>query len=942
MANISKLSIKGTTYNISHSAKSLMVGTGLTAPDYAIVAGTNDKEVVKGIVGTSAAALISVAQPKSSAKCSISIGSSTEVNSTGGNAIGVMSVAGVKGYYYTNISYGLKQITLSTSRSSTSWSNVTLDWQVGDTISLVNEKKYSACAKITAISNNIITVDSLPFRASDIVTYSALSSATYTPDDFTIFACYTKPEASLLGKVVNQRWYPRNGLIELGWASTCFGVENVAAGAASFVTGWNNLGAGDFGFTAGRDNVGGYATLTVGSGNTNTLQNSIVGGYNNKNIGNKSAALVIGSSNTNRASNSVIVGWGNTCNASETLVCGSEHSVTDGSYWSITAGHLNRLHTNAYASAVFGDDNSCAHPHTLIAGYHNYVTNEYQTVVGRYAQPATDALFTVGNGSADGVSNAFQVLNDGKAIVTDLQAYNVTATDISSGSIHAFMDIIANNSIQASSVNGSNIYAHQLDVTDKLEVKDLLRVGSNTSGDIDIAITGTTIVEDCLGIGEGHARYDGTNWICGQLRLGRHSDPHSSAFLTIGNGTADAPKSIFEVTNGAVIFGPSSNLSSCTGWGSVAIGNGVTVTANSSFATGSSTKVYAKESVAGGVRNTIGNVDGTDEVGKCSAAFGVDNTILHKGCFVAGEGHTTARDHQTLLGVRAVAGPSTVFAVGLGDQGNGLVNGLEVLDTGTVSVGSLAADSAHVFGRLSASRLSIEDQTNISSVTFNTLDSAIEHAKSDAAFPGQLIYVDEGELLGVVLGGGSGDINWLNSATVTLDCSSAGFNNGWVPDLWAVFLDYCTKVYNLNELNAEGSSFNPNVNYSYLVNVNAAKAQMFHPMVNLLSSIVMLAQSGVSIGRIRLKNGRDYGYQNISSSKIAYNVGVLGITPGNGISEPEYFENSAEGIALSYSTPTGYYCVLQLPLVTSNGNKLWAVDSTTPIKFSYSSMYDIH
>lgn len=373
MANISKLSIKGTTYNISHSAKSLTVGTGLTAPDYSLVSGTADKTVITGVIGSTAASFITTTLPKSNAPCAISCGSGTLVNSTGGNAIGVMNTSGVKGYYYTGINFDTKQITLSTNRSSTVWSNVSSDWAVGDTISFVNNSKFPACAKITAINDNksVITLDNLPFEAaSDIVTYSALSSASYTPDDFTIFACYQKPEVTILGSVKNKRWYPRNGVIELGWAGSAFGVENLTTGSGSFTAGWNNWSAGDFSFTTGRDNIAGYASHVSGWGNTVSGDTSLASGRSN--IVSGARSIVGGSTNTVTAANSFAIGSTNIVDSGNVIVGGYNNSITSSSSSSIVSGDSNSL-SNAWDCAVFGNNNTVSGNHNLVSGNDNRV-----------------------------------------------------------------------------------------------------------------------------------------------------------------------------------------------------------------------------------------------------------------------------------------------------------------------------------------------------------------------------------------------------------------------------------------------------------------------------------------------------------------------------------------------------------------------------------------
>lgn len=364
----------------------LLIGNSTSAPNYSIVGGTNDKAVITGLVGSTAASLINVSEPTSNAPCTISVGSSTKVTSTGGNAIGVMNTSGVTGYYYTNIDFDKKQFTLSTKRgSSATWSGITLDWAVNDTISFVNESKYPISCKITAISSNIITVDSLPFSSADkIVSYNVLNSTSYTPDDFTIFACYEKPEVTILGSVKNKRWYPRNGLIELGWAATAFGVENLVTGSGSFSAGWNNWSAGDFSATFGRDNVSGYASLVAGSKNTVSSNNT----------------LTVGSSNTVNSAGGIIGGSGSTVSSGNAIVGGANHTLTNGASCTVVGGDGNTL-IGAWCSAVFGNGNTVSNQFNLIGGKNNKSISHCNIMAGESntANDNDSAIFGQGNTS---------------------------------------------------------------------------------------------------------------------------------------------------------------------------------------------------------------------------------------------------------------------------------------------------------------------------------------------------------------------------------------------------------------------------------------------------------------------------------------------------------------------------------------------------------------
>lgn len=355
-ANYPRLYIGEDKKPVGEHVDKLLIGNSTSTPNYSIVGGTNDKTVISNILGSLASASVSVDVPKSEAPCTISYGSGNIVNSTGGNAIGVWNTSGVKGYYWTNITFnsnGTATITLSTKQSSTS-AVTPSDWAIGDTISIVNNSKYPACAKITAVGSGTITVDSLPFTEVD-------SPSLKTPDDNSIFACYQKEEVkySILGQVLaeNYRWYPRSGEVELGWAGTAFGVENLVTGSGSFSSGWNNWSAGDFGATIGRDNISGYAGLTVGSGNTSNSDSALVTGHGNEVTG---------------STNAIVGGGSNVVSAGQAIVGGYNNSVTDGSAGAIVTGDSNIL-TGGYCTFVNGRNNTVSGGQSIIGG--QYVTN---------------------------------------------------------------------------------------------------------------------------------------------------------------------------------------------------------------------------------------------------------------------------------------------------------------------------------------------------------------------------------------------------------------------------------------------------------------------------------------------------------------------------------------------------------------------------------------
>lgn len=102
------------------------------------------------------------------------------------------------------------------------------DWAVGDEISLVNNNKYDACAKITAINHNEITLDKLPFT-------EIYALATLPFDEYTILN-------------ITQ---PTKGIIDFGRYSHAEGNSTQAINYDSHAEGYNTKAYGRASHTEG-------------------------------------------------------------------------------------------------------------------------------------------------------------------------------------------------------------------------------------------------------------------------------------------------------------------------------------------------------------------------------------------------------------------------------------------------------------------------------------------------------------------------------------------------------------------------------------------------------------------------------------------------------------------------------------------------------------------
>jgi len=267
LANLSKIPINNGT-----GKNSIVINDGEANGEYSVAGGVTDKSVIESLVGSVAASLVKVDKAKANGIMSLSYGVNTETQTSGSMALGVDNIVGVKGYYWHTIDFINKTITLSTNRPTTLSGSVkapsNLDWEVGDYISITNESNYPFCTKITAITGNIITVESLPFKSNpydtkktilgqEVIVYPAVYA---TPYNRTIYAVYRDEYISVLDKTI-EHWAFRNGIVELGFGGTAIGALNKVSGLVASAKGFENFAVGDYSEVSGSHNIAGeYAS----------------------------------------------------------------------------------------------------------------------------------------------------------------------------------------------------------------------------------------------------------------------------------------------------------------------------------------------------------------------------------------------------------------------------------------------------------------------------------------------------------------------------------------------------------------------------------------------------------------------------------------------------------------------------------------------------------
>lgn len=339
--------------------ESLVIGEGTAEGKHSIAGGTTDKSLITDIVGSINSALIPTPMaPTASGNASLSFGAGTNAHSAGSIALGVNTDAGCMGYYFWDIDFTNKTITLSTNQKSLLSARIPptkLEWVKGDVICIINNYRYVNCATITAVNttNYTITVDSLPFSEINDPTIKM-------PDDRSIYVASK----------------PASGEVELGFFAYSRGYGSKAVGMMSNAIGYENIAADTVAFVTGRENTGAYASLVGGFRNNATGQETFAAGRDNT----ASGWLATATGHNNKAIGEAAQAHGTSTEAS------GENSYSD--------GHLTKA--SGYAAQAHGTG--------TIAQRRN------QTVIGKYNEPDVRGAdgteygsyaFIVGKGTGD-------------------------------------------------------------------------------------------------------------------------------------------------------------------------------------------------------------------------------------------------------------------------------------------------------------------------------------------------------------------------------------------------------------------------------------------------------------------------------------------------------------------------------------------------------------
>lgn len=264
----------------------------------------------------------------------------TEVLSPRSVSLGDNCIAGVKGYYYSDIDFSGEnpKITLSDKQWEVTENEIEVGYDIGDVISIVNNSKYPDCATITAISKNVITVDKLPF---DTVVNMIDKTGSVASDDYSVFvaekplvgdvplgySAFSMGEDAIalerasaafgrLTKALGQYSFVANRQTEAAYCGSAFGHYSKALGFNSFAINYDTLAKGKNSFAAG------CRTIAAGDGQV------ALGRYNIEDVAEK-FALIIGNGTSSNPRNILTIDWEGNLWVSGDILSGKSRPITE-------------------------------------------------------------------------------------------------------------------------------------------------------------------------------------------------------------------------------------------------------------------------------------------------------------------------------------------------------------------------------------------------------------------------------------------------------------------------------------------------------------------------------------------------------------------------------------------------------------------------------------
>lgn len=372
---------------------------------------------------------------------------------------------------------------------------------------------------------------------------------------------------------------------------------------------------------------------------------------------------------------------------------GGRNNTADG-IASTVFGENNQ--TTGYGATVLGRQNTANGSNSLVAGFGNISSNQInaQTVIGKWNEVETDALFIIGNGADDLTrKNLLSVKSNGNIIAPDLDIAEITQPNalVTKAYVDTNISTPSTGLEQLDEGNGNGW---------RLIGQDANNFGNIGLNAVDLSITtfpsttygATGTSSFTAGIVTTASGFGSTALGNGSLASGDNAFAAGGAPIASGENSAAFGLNSQASGNNSLAFGEQSdaigNYSFAGGLScnaieqySFAMGNNADATGGFSFAFGRINEASGSYSFSFG-ENTNAN-------GDFSFSVGSGNVVDGNYSVAFGSGHTINGSGAMATGFFSEYDPNAIFSVGNGSSGNSNT-AFKVSNSGVVNIDNLA------------------------------------------------------------------------------------------------------------------------------------------------------------------------------------------------------------------------------------------------------------
>ncbi len=298
---------------------------------------------------------------------------------------GSENIAGLTGYFFYSVDFENKVMVLTKVFDVAPAEPFVTGYEVGDVLTIIASDHFYDCSVITAIDNNTITVDSLPFS-------TITSSGTGRKSVF----CFEKPD---VGAVTH-----------FGKCATAEGYQNESFGLYGHAEGYKNKTLGYYGHTEGRENVAYFSAHAEG------IRNKAIARYAHAE-GESTTASGRGAHTEGQKTEAT--SWYAHAEGNGSKATGfASHAEGENTTASGRCSHAEGCNTQAIGdySHAAGTDSLASGDRSRAEGYGLKAIGECQNVQGRWNEESANYAHIIGNGAdANHRSNAHTVDWNGNA-----------------------------------------------------------------------------------------------------------------------------------------------------------------------------------------------------------------------------------------------------------------------------------------------------------------------------------------------------------------------------------------------------------------------------------------------------------------------------------------------------------------------------------------------